>query len=195
MRCLMNFNNHSDYEGKHAFLGASTYSWIRYDLDKLTSRYRNEAAKERGTRLHALACEHIKLHIPMPDDGSTLSLYINDAIRYKLTPEQVLFYSPNCFGTADSIGYFPFEYGKPRLIIHDLKTGITKCSMDQLKIYAAIFCLEYNCNPEDMDIYLRIYKDGSCIELEPPPDDIREIMDIIPIFDQRIEQIRQEAGL
>ena len=70
----MNFNNHSDYEGKHAFLGASTYSWIRYDIDKLTSRYRNEAAKERGTRLHALACEHIKLRIPCSDDGKLTTI-------------------------------------------------------------------------------------------------------------------------
>lgn len=191
----MNFRDHSDFEGKHAFLGASTYSWIRYDIDKLTSRYRNEAAKERGTRLHALACEHIKLRIPLAEDNSTLSLYVNDAILYKLTPEQILFYSPNCFGTADAIGYYPSETGRYVLRIHDLKTGITKCSMDQLRIYAALFCLEYSVNPEDIDIVLRIYKDGERIELEPVPIEIRAIMDIIPVFDQRIEQIRQEAGL
>lgn len=191
----MNFNSHLDYEGKHAFLGASTYSWIRYDIDKLSARYRNAAAQERGTRLHALACEHIKLRIPLPEDGSTLSLYVNDAIRCRLKPEVLLYYSDNCFGTADAIEYFTEGRIRPLLEIHDLKTGVTKCSMDQLKIYAAIFCLEYHYNPEDMDILLRIYKDGDIIELEPAPGDIREIMDIIPIFDQRINQIRQEAGL
>ena len=191
----MNFNSHSEYEGKHAFLGASSYSWIRYDLEKLTTRYRNEAAKESGTRLHALACEHIKLRIPLADDGSTLSMYVNDAIRYNLTPEQVLFYSPNCFGTADAIGFFPTGFDRPLLRIHDLKTGEIKCSMDQLRIYAAIFCLEYHVEPEDIEVFLRIYKSGSKIDLQPSPIEIREIMDIIPAFDQRIEQIRQEAGL
>ena len=191
----MNFRDHSEYEGKHAFLGASTYSWIRYDLEKLSNRYRNEAAKERGTRLHALACEHIKLRIPLADDGSTLSMYVNDAIMYRLEPEKILYYSPNCFGTADAIGYFPTADGRWCLRIHDLKTGVTACSMDQLRIYAALFCLEYGVNPEDIDIVLRIYKNGDRIECEPKPIEIRAIMDIIPVFDDRIEQIRQEAGL
>ena len=191
----MNFIKNLEYEGQHAFLGASTYSWIRYDVDKLKKRYLNAAAQERGTRLHALACEHIKLRIPLPEDGSTLSLYVNDAIRYHLQPEVLLFYSPNCFGTADAIEYFEEGRERPLLQIHDLKTGITKCSMDQLKIYAAIFCLQYHHNPEDMDIVLRIYKDGDIIELEPASDDIREIMDTILTFDPIINQIRQEAGL
>ena len=31
----MNFNKHWDIVGKHAFLGASKYHWINYDITKL----------------------------------------------------------------------------------------------------------------------------------------------------------------
>lgn len=190
----MNFNKHSDYEEKHAFLGASTYSWIRYTPEKLAERYKTEMAKEKGTRQHALACECIKLRIKLPDDGSTLSMYVNDAIDFHMQPEQVLFYSPNCFGTSDAIQFYT-DLPKPLLRIHDLKTGTTRTSMDQLLIYAALFCLEYRVNPEDVDIVLRIYKNDQIYEKIPMPYEVRDIMDTIPDFDHRIDQLRQEEGL
>ena len=37
----MNFNNHSNLEGQHAFLGASKYHWINYGEDKVAEAYRN----------------------------------------------------------------------------------------------------------------------------------------------------------
>ena len=56
--------------------------------------------------------------------------------------EQALYYSDNCFGTADAI-----SFKKNFLRIHDLKTGVTPGSMKQLLIYASMFCLEYNFLP------------------------------------------------
>lgn len=35
----MNFNNHSNLEGQHAFLGASKYHWINYGEDKVAEAY------------------------------------------------------------------------------------------------------------------------------------------------------------
>ena len=29
--------------------------------------------------------------------------YVNDGVGFKLTPEQILYYSPYCYGTADAI--------------------------------------------------------------------------------------------
>ena len=34
----MNFNNHSNLEGQHAFLGASKYHWINYGEDKVAEQ-------------------------------------------------------------------------------------------------------------------------------------------------------------
>lgn len=63
-----------------------------------------------------------------------MNMYVNDAISFRMVPEQILFYSENCFGTADTI---VFRNGTLR--IHDLKTGVVPAHMEQLEIYAALF--------------------------------------------------------
>ena len=182
----MNFNAHSNLVGQHAFLSASSYHWINYDIDKLKDRYLRHQALQRGTELHDLACAHIRLGVPAPRSKRTLDQYINDAIGYKMTPEQPLYYSPNCFGTADAI-CFRDNF----LRIHDLKTGENDTSFHQLEIYAAIFCLEYHFNPEDLNgIELRIYQNNEVRVEEPTPDQIRRIMDIIVLFDDQIEKLK-----
>lgn len=181
----MNFNKHSELEGQHAFLSASKYHWINYSEEKLDVTFRKFLASQRGTRLHAWACETIKLGIKLPKSKKTLNLYINDAIGYKMTTEQLLYYSPNCFGTADTI-----SFRQNFLRIHDLKTGETKTSMHQNEVYAALFCLEYRIDPNDIKIELRLYQSDEILVHEPFPDDIRQIMDKIIIFDKHIEKIK-----
>jgi hypothetical protein len=121
-------------------------------------------------------------------------MYVNDALGYRMTPEQVLFYSRNAFGTADAIS-FRRERGHDRTVlrIHDLKTGKNKASVDQLQIYTAFFCLEYGVRPHEIDIELRIYQNDYIQIYEPDPDDIVHIMDKLEIFDRIIEQAREEA--
>lgn len=181
----MNFNVHSDLVGQHAFLGASRYHWINYDEDKLDNTYKKYLATQRGTRLHDLARELIELGIKLPSSKKTLNLYVNDAIGYKMTPEQPLYYSENCFGTADAIGF-----RQNCLRIHDLKNGETPASMHQLEIYASLFCLEYRVNPMDIKMELRLYQFDEVLVHEPPYEDIRHIMDKIISFDKRITKLK-----
>ena len=77
------------------------------------------------------------------------------------------------------------------LRIHDLKNGRTPASVQQLRIYAAIFCLEYGYNPRDIDIELRIYQLDEVLIENPEPEDISYIMDKIVLFDKRIKEIRE----
>lgn len=184
----MNFKKHSDLEGRHAFLSASKYHWINYDEEKLSDTYLKYLATQRGTELHAFACQCIRLGVKLPRTRKTLNMYVNDAIGYKMTPEQPLYYSENCFGTADAI-----SFNKNLLRIHDLKTGVSPTSMHQLEIYAALFCLEYRKQPQDIDMELRIYQLGEVYVHEPPSDDILEIMDKIILFDKRIDEIEMEG--
>lgn len=184
----MNFNEHWNLEGKHAFLSASKYHWINYDEDRLISVYRNWKAKERGTRLHAFACEAIQLGVKLSNSRRTLNRYVNDAIGFGMSPEVILYYSDNCFGTADSISFD----GK-QLRIHDLKTGNTPASFHQLEIYSALFCLEYNYDPNDIDIVLRIYQSDEILEDSPDPSAIADIMSTIVDFDRVIEGLRKEG--
>lgn len=183
----MNFNDHSKYEGAHAFLSASNHAWVNYDEEKLIRVYSNKMAALKGTELHDFARKAIELGIKLPNNGQTISMYINDAIGYKMTPEQVLFYSPNAFGTADAI-----SFKKKKLRIHDLKTGVNEVSMVQLEIYAALFCLEYDVKPNEIQIELRIYQSGNVIIEEPEPDDIYHLMDKIITFDKCINELRSE---
>ncbi len=183
----MNFNEHSNLKGQHAYLGASKYHWINYDEDKIAQSYLNFLAAQKGTELHDFAAQCIKLGQKLPRSAKTLNMYVNDAIGYKMEPEQILYYSPNAFGTADAIA---FRNGLLR--IHDLKTGVAPTHMEQLEIYAALFCLEYDFKPREIDMELRIYQTDEIAVLNPTAEDIDPIMDKIISFDKIITKIRLE---
>lgn len=189
----MKFNRHTNLEGYHAFLGASKYHWINYSDEKLIATYQNYKATLRGTELHDLASKLIKLGEKLPKSKKTLNMYVNDAIGFKMTPEQVLFYSENCFGTADAITFRRDpKTGRNMLRIHDLKTGTTPAHMEQLLIYAALFCLEYHVKPSDIDIELRIYQSDEIVYMNPTAEDVVPVMDKIITADKIINRIRAE---
>lgn len=183
----MNFVKHSNLEGQHAFLSASGYHWINYSEDKLADAYAKFRAVQRGTALHAFAAQCIKLGQRLPKSQKTLNMYVNDAIGYKMTPEQVLYYSPNCFGTADTI-----SFRHDLLRIHDLKTGETPTHMEQLMVYTALFCLEYDYHPNDIQIELRIYQNDTILYHKPTIEDILPIMDRIITFDRIINDMKEQ---
>lgn len=185
----MKFNNHSQLSGAHAFLSASKYHWLNYSPDKLIETFRTAQAAAKGTRLHELAAEHIRLKMRMPRNKVTFNNYVNDAIGFRMTPEQVLFYSVNCFGTADAI-----SFDKGLLRIHDLKTGVHPAKIDQLMIYAALFCLEYDERPGGINYELRIYQNDDIQVANPEGEDIARIMDTIIQFDKLIEKIKEEEA-
>ena len=180
----MIFIKHSNLEGLHAPFGASQSAWLRYDDEKILATYNNMKAKEMGTRLHAWAKETIDLGIKQPRSKKTIYAYVNDAIGYKMDTEVVLFYSPRFFGTADSIC---FRNGTLR--IHDLKTGVTKVHMEQLMIYAALFCLEYKIKPSDIEMELRIYQSDEVLYHNPTAESISSIMDRIVYLDKMLERL------
>ena len=78
----MNFVKHSNLEGQHAFLGASTYHWINYTEEKVADAYAKYRAAQRGTVLHSFAAQCIKLGQRLPKSQKTLNMYVNDAIGY-----------------------------------------------------------------------------------------------------------------
>lgn len=186
----MRFNDHSKLSGCHAFLSASQYHWIRYDEEKIIDRYNKQLAVAKGTELHEFASRCIQLRQKLPKSKKTLNSFVNDAIGYRMASEQVLFYSENCFGTADAIH---FDEHKRFLRIHDLKTGITPAHFEQLMIYAAIFCLEYGYKPESIDMELRIYQNDEVVIMEPEAIDITNIMDTIVRFDKALNKVKMEV--
>ncbi|MDO4292078.1 MAG: DUF2800 domain-containing protein [Eubacteriales bacterium] len=183
----MNFNKHSNYEGQHAFLSASKYHWVNYSDEKIAMAYAKYLAVQKGTELHEFAARCIRLRQKLPKSKKTLNMYVNDAIGFKMTPEQVLYYSENCFGTADAIA---FRNGLLR--IHDLKTGEIPAHMEQLVIYAALFCLEYHIKPADIETELRLYQSDDIICFTPTVEDIVPVMDKIISFDKIISKLKSQ---
>lgn len=183
----MKFLKHLNLEGKHAFLGASKFHWIRYSDEKIAEAYKKFCDIQRGTEIHELASMLIKMNTKLPEEQKTLNMFVNDAIGFKMESEQILLYSENCFGTADAICF-----RNDILRIHDLKTGETKTHMEQLMIYAALFCLEYKVKPGNIKIILRIYQNNDIWELEPETDDILQFMDRIITADKIISSLKEQ---
>ena len=207
----MNFMKHSDLEGKHAFLSPSKNAWLNYSQEKLAVSFKNSYAQSIGTTLHEFAAKRIKYRMRlrktdkdsmafyMKDAGlpdfviepdkyyNNLMAYVNDAIGYRMTPEQPLYYSENCFGTADAI-----SIRNGLLRIHDLKTGSSPVSMAQLELYTALFFLEY---PEysltDCKVECRIYKSDEVLSYEPTADSIGDCINKIVSFDHQLKTIME----
>ena len=194
----MKLNKHSNLKGQHAFLSPSNVHWINYTDEKLISVYEKRIlAVERGTRLHEYACSAIELNRKQPKSKDTVCMYINDAIGYRMTPEQTLYYSDLCYGTADAIMFDP---KKKLLRIHDLKTGETPAHMDQLITYAALFFLEYQnqikfeygLTINDIMVELRIYQNCEVVPYLPSPDELLTRMDTIVRMDRILQERKEE---
>lgn len=186
----MIFNKHFNLEGSHAFLGASKYHWVNYDENKVADSYLRFLATRKGTVLHDFAAQCILLRQKLPKSKKTLNAYVNDAIGFRMTPEQTLYFSDNCFGTTDAISFV-----NNTLRIHDLKTGVVQGHMEQLEVYTALFCLEYVIDPKDIDIELRIYQSDDILIHNPEVDGIRYIIDKMVAFDKIITKLKIEEGM
>jgi len=209
----MEFNKHINLEGRHALLGASKYQWLNDTEAEVTERVARSYLAEMGTQLHDIARKRIKYSVKLKKgdrdsvlvdlldkgiprfvidtvdfDAVYLNLleYTNDAIGFRMTPEVVLAYSENCFGTCDAIR---FSEAEKELRIHDLKTGVMPAHMEQLMIYAALFCLEYGYKPSQLSTELRIYQLNDIAVCEPEAADIAAIMAKIKSFDKVIKKL------
>lgn len=208
----MNFLTHTELRGKHALLAPSQPYWLNYDGEQLVNKFVSSYAQSMGTLLHELAETLIKNGIKLKKTDRSVMLvhlvgngipmaaididrlygnfmtYVNDAIGFKLTPEQPLAYSEYCFGTADAI-----SFRNNFLRIHDYKSGTTPAKMEQLMVYAALFCLEYKYKPGEIEMELRIYQNDEVIFCNPTVDEIAHIMDIIIHQDRAIREYNGEV--
>jgi len=208
----MNFLTHNEMRGKHALLAPSQPYWLNYEPEQLVQKFVSSYAQSMGTLLHELAETLIKNGIKLKKTDRAVVLvhlvgngiprsaididriynnfmtYVNDAIGFKLTPEQPLVYSEYCFGTADAI-----SFRNNLLRIHDYKSGTTQAKMEQLMVYAALFCLEYKYKPGEIEMELRIYQNDEVVFCNPTAEDIAPIMDIIVHSDKALREYNGEV--
>ena len=192
---------------EHAVFGGSKYSplsWKEEEFeDKADQFIRSYYAQTIGTLIHAEAKTLIDkklklnkstasfdirrtlLNAGIPEgliDPSryidTLVPYVNDAIGFNMIAEKKLIPfmdNPSWeWGTCDAISY---SENLHELRIHDLKTGVMPASMDQLLLYSAFFFLNYDIDPNDTYVELRIYQSGEVTGFKPTPNDILPVID------------------
>ena len=206
----MNFNAHSELRGRHAMLAPSQPYWLEYNEEQLYQKFRSTYAQDIGTSLHELAETLIKGNVKLKKTDKNVLLahllhdgipraaidverlylnfmtYVNDAIGFRLTPEQPLYYSDECFGTADTI-----SFRNNFLRIHDYKSGTTPAKMEQLLTYAALFCLEYKVRPGDLQgCELRIYQNNEILFHEPTVEEIGIFIDSIKSSVKHIQEMK-----
>jgi hypothetical protein len=206
------FNNHDRLKGRHAMLAPSQPYWLDYDNEQLEQKYRSTYAQSIGTAAHELAETLIRERIKVKKTDKSMLLvhilrsgiprtaididrlfnnfmeYVNDAIGFGLVPEQILYYSDSCFGTADTI-----LYKNNFLRIHDYKSGTTPAKMGQLLVYAALFCLEYKVKPGDLTgVELRIYQNDEILYHNPTAEEILPIMDKIVHLNKLLEKLENK---
>lgn len=208
----MIFEKHLNLRDKHAILAPSQPHWLRYSEEQLYQKYASNYAQAIGTSLHQLAEILINNNLKLKkgdkltvlskllSDGiprnvidmdrlySNFMTYVNDAIGFKLTPEQILYYSDYCFGTADAI-----SFRNNFLRIHDYKSGTIPAKMEQLMVYAALFCLEYKVKPGEIETELRIYQNDEVIFHNPAADELLPIMDAIIQHSKALERMNEEV--
>lgn len=208
----MKWIDHKELEGKHAFLGASQWRWLTWDDNTLANRYYNQFSQLIGTIVHELARDCIRSGMKLSkSDRHLVDMYmyknfipkyaydteyilanlipfVNDAIGFHMSSEVILYYSPNAFGTTDTIAYNEKE---KVLRIHDYKNGQTPAHMEQLVIYAAYFCLEYSVAPTSLaHIWLRIYQNCEYVEVEADPMQIESVMKLTKERDLYIQDLK-----
>ena len=209
----MNFNKHLELRGRHALLSPSQPYWLDYSEEQLQQRFKSSYAQDLGTSLHELAETLISERIRLKKTDITVPTvhlirsgipraafdmnylypnfmrYVNDAIGYRMIPEQILYFSDECFGTADTI-----SFRDNFLRIHDYKSGSTRAKMEQLVIYTALFCLEYNHKPGDLSgIELRLYQNEEVSCFEPSAEDIMPVINKIKSSSKITQKIRMEG--
>lgn len=201
-------------ENAHALFAPSQPSWLRYETEEqVIARIKSYYAQAIGTLTHDLAKKCIErrkklnknssvileLHlldnkipeavIDIHDLYPNFMTYVNDCISMKMLPEQKLVYSSYCFGTADAL-----SFRKNLLRINDLKTGKLVAKMDQLKDYAALFCLKNDINPASIKIELRIYQAGEVNLYIPQPNEIQDFMDRNVVNTNIIDNFLRRTG-
>jgi hypothetical protein len=190
----MNFNKHSELDGKHAILSPSKPYWLNYSQEQIANYLRAQRAAQEGTELHEIAASLIRKGLKLRGSTQTLAAYVNDAIGYGMTPEVALKYSDVCFGHADAV-----DFSRGVLRIHDLKTGSGPVHMEQLEIYAALFLLEYEralgVNPLNTKVNLRIYQNDDIQEYAPDKDRMEALIYGIKERDAWVQDsMREEIG-
>ena len=171
-----------------AEIGTEIHEWASHQII-LSSKVSGIKEVEKGVKTHiyekymekyskcydpefgTLLLKH--LHYIPGEAFLTTKQFINDSIGFRMESEKRLTVSSMIYGTADAVRY----YTKENLLrVSDLKTGKRPAKIEQVFIYAALYCYEYKLKPLNTNFEARIYQNGEIFIEQPSGEDINEIL-------------------
>lgn len=168
---------------KHrAELGTEAHEWASVQI-VLGSKVSSTREAEKGVKTHIyekynkdpeyreLLLKHMR-YIPS-ESYASIRMFVNDSIGFRMESEKQLYFSEYFNGTSDAIKY----YDKEKLLrVSDLKTGSRPAKIEQVFIYASLYCLQYKLDPLKTNFETRIYQNGEIYIEQPFGEDIADIV-------------------
>lgn len=105
--------------------------------------------------------------------------------------EQKLSVSKVIEGTADAVRFYP----KDNLLrISDLKTGSRPAKIEQVFIYAALYCYENRLDPLKTNFEARIYQNGEIYIEQPTGEEIKSLLNTILHINEVVSKFERGEG-
>lgn len=168
-------------------IGTEIHEWASHQII-LGNKPSGIREVEKGVKTHIYEkymCTYSKLYEPeygdillrhlryLPGEAYiSAKLFIGDSIGFHMESEQKLKLSNKINGTADAVRFYPKEN---LLRVSDLKTGSRPAKIEQVLIYAALYCYENRLDPLKTNFETRIYQNGVIHIEQPDKEDINDI--------------------
>lgn len=152
-------------------------------------KYMMETSRLYDPRVGSAFLNHLR-YVP-GDAFLSTKLFICDSIGFRMESEQKVSVSSIIEGTADAIRYYPKEN---LLRVSDLKTGSRPAKMEQVFIYAALYCYENRLDPLKTAFETRIYQNGEIYTEQPTGETISRMLSDILHLNEVVEKFERGEG-
>lgn len=137
-------------------------------------KYMVDTSKVYDPRVGSIFLDHLRY---LPGEAYlSVKMFVCDSIGFRMESEQKLSVSKVIEGTADAVRFYP----KDNLLrISDLKTGSRPAKIEQVFIYAALYCYENRLDPLKTNFEARIYQNGEIYIEQPTGEEIKSLLNTI----------------
>lgn len=152
-------------------------------------KYMVDTSKTYDPRVGSIFIDHLRY---LPGEAYlSVKMFVCDSIGFRMESEQKLSVSKVIEGTADAVRFYP----KDNLLrISDLKTGSRPAKIEQVFIYAALYCYENRLDPLKTNFEARIYQNGEIYIEQPTGEEIKSLLNTILHINEVVSKFERGEG-
>lgn len=152
-------------------------------------KYMVDTSKAYDPRVGSIFLDHLRY---LPGEAYlSVKMFVCDSIGFRMESEQKLSVSKVIEGTADAVRFYP----KDNLLrISDLKTGSRPAKIEQVFIYAALYCYENRLDPLKTNFEARIYQNGEIYIEQPTGEEIKSLLNTILHINEVVSKFERGEG-